>query len=182
MKKITRAAEIFCHVFNIICMAAAAVMMVAVFADVIMRFVFTRPIRGITELAQCCFVLMTAAFGVCVLEKAHTAVDVFTVKMKPQVRRIAMLIVNAVSVVYCFVVGWRTILSAISSAESYIMYVMLDVKEWPFIAVYGAALIVAGIATIIFAINEWIEDTNAYKASKLNGGAKPAVEETNEEG
>lgn len=146
-----------------------------------MRFVFSNPISGVTELVQCCFVLMAMSFGVVVLENANTMVDVFTEKMHPQVKRIVELIMDLAAIVFGVVVGWRTILKAMSSADSNIMYVMLGIKEWPIMLVFGIAFFVAAIATVMFTINEWMANTERCREYKLNGGKKKVAEAESEE-
>ena len=180
MKKIARGVTIFCNIANVICIVAIAVTMLAVFADVIMRFVFTNPIPGVTELTQCCFVIMAMSFGVVVLENANTMVDVFTEKMHPQVKRIVELIMDLAAIVFSVVVGWRTIIKAISSADSNIMYVMLGIKEWPVMTIFGIAFFVCTIAAIMFTVKEWISNTELCRQYKLNGGKKK--KEESEEG
>lgn len=154
MHRVYRAMEIFCKAVNFICMAAIAVLMLSVFADVVMRFIFSRPISGVTELAQCCWVIMTLSFGVVILENANTMVDIFVNKMHPQAKRIVVLFVDVVAILFTFVIGYRTILKSISSANANIMYVMLGVKEWPFMLLFACSFLIAGIATILLTITE----------------------------
>ena len=177
MKKLNRGMSIFCNIANIFAIAAIAVTMIMVTLDVIMRFVFSNPIPGVTELAQCCFIIMSMSFGVVVLENANTMVDVFTLKMHPQVKRIVELIVDLAAIAYSVVIGWRTIIKAMGSADSNIMYVMLGVKEWPFMLMFGIAFFVAAVATVLFTINEWIDNTELCRQYKLNGGKKKAESE-----
>lgn len=171
MSKVYRAMEIFCKAVNVICMAAIAVMMLAVFADVVMRFIFSRPISGVTELAQCCWMVMTLSFGVVIMENANTMVDIFVNKMHPQAKRIVILFVDVVAIAYCFVIGYRTILKSMSSANANIMYVMLGIKEWPIMLLFACSFLIAGIATILVTITEWQTNTIACREYKLNGKA-----------
>lgn len=176
MKKINRVMSIFSNAINIIAIICVVGTMLAVTADVIMRFVFSNPIPGITELVQCFFVTMAMSFGVVVLENANTMVDVFTEKMHPQVKRIIELITDVVAIAFSIVVGWRTIVKAMSSASSNIMYVMLGIKEWPIMVLFAIGFFVAAIATIVFTINEWIANTELCRQYKLNGGKKKTAE------
>lgn len=169
MHRVYRAMEIFCKAVNFICIAAIAVLMLAVFADVVMRFIFSRPISGVTELAQCCWVIMTLSFGVVILENANTMVDIFVNKMHPQAKRIVVLFVDVAAILFTFVIGYRTILKSISSANANIMYVMLGVKEWPFMLLFACSFLIAGIATILLTITEWQSNTVACREYKLNG-------------
>lgn len=168
MSRINRAMKIFCRGANAICIAAIAVMMCAVAADVVMRFIFSRPITGVTELSQCCWILMTLSFGVVIMENANTMVDIFVEKMSPGVRRIVILLVDLAAIFYSFIIGWRTILKCMSSADANIMYVMLGVKEWPFMLLFALSFIVAGVATILITITEWQANTAACREHKSN--------------
>ncbi len=172
MKHIQRAMIIFSKAANLVCIAAIAVMMCAVFADVIMRTFFNSPITGVTELTQCCWVLMTLSFGVVIMENANTMVDIFVEKMPPQVKRIVILLVDLCAIAYSFIIGWRTIIKSLSSKASNIMYVMLGVKEWPFMMAFALSFIVAGVATILITITEWQSNTAACREWKQNGGKK----------
>lgn len=180
MKKVEKIIDVFANALNVICIAAIAVTMIMVTVDVFMRFVFSKPISGVTELVQCCWILMTTSFGVLILTNGNTMVDVFTEKMHPQVKRIVILIMDLAAIVFCFIVGWRTILKALSSADSNIMYVMLGIKEWPIMMAFAIAFLIAGLATIAFTIREWRENTADCRAYKLNGGKKKEQTESGE--
>lgn len=177
MKHIQRAMTIFSKAANLVCVAAIIVMMCAVFVDVVMRTFFDSPITGVTELTQCCWVLMTLSFGVVIMENANTMVDLFVERMHPQLKRIVILLVDLCAIAYSFLIGWRTILKSMSSKSSHIMYVMLGVKEWPFMLLFALSFIVAGVAAILITISEWQANTAACREWKQNGGKKKESEE-----
>lgn len=148
-----------------IAIAMIAIMMCAVFADVVMRFFFTRNIPGVTELAQACWVLMTLSFGVVALENANTMVDIFVMKMPLKVRRIVLLATDVMAIIFCIIVGWRTILKTISSMRSNIMLVSLGIKEWPIIMLFAISFFVCAAAAVPVLIRELKECREENHAS-----------------
>ena len=150
-KKIT---TIVVKAANIICVACIAIMLVTVVADVLMRFVFSRPLQGVTELAQCCWVLMSLSFGYVALINGHTKVDIFVNKMKPVLSRIMILATNICAVFFCILVAWKTIGKAMSSMSTNNMYVMLGIKEWPIILLFAFSFIIAALACVLVMMEE----------------------------
>ena len=175
MKTIERIVSAVSKVASWIGIATTVVMMCAVFLDVIMRTFFTRSIPGVTELAQGCWVLMALSFGVVALENANTMVDIFVLKMPPQVRRIVILAVDILAIVFCVLVGWKTIDKGLSSMDSNIMLVSLGVKEWPFIILFAISFFVCAVATVLVLIREFKENTEACRETKSGKTEKEEV-------
>lgn len=146
-----------------IAIAMIVIMMCAVFADVVMRFFFTRNIPGVTELAQVCWVLMALSFGVVTLEKANTMVDIFVVKIPAKIRRIIFLVTDALAIVFCIIVGWRTVLKAMSSMRSNIMLVSLGIKEWQIIMLFAVSFFVCAAAVVPVLVREVSECNDEYR-------------------
>ncbi len=175
MKTIERIVSVISKVASWVGIATIAIMMCAVFADVIMRFFFTRSIPGVTELSQGCWVLMALSFGVVALENANTMVDIFVTKMPPKLRRIVIMAVDIVAIIFCILVGWKTFDKALSSMDSNIMLVSLGIKEWPFIMLFAISFFVCAVATVLVLIREFKENTEACRKVKLDKAEKEEV-------
>lgn len=170
--------SIIVKIANFICIISIAVMMCGVVANVLGRYIFNKPISGITELTEVCWITMALSFGYVVLINGHTKVDVFTEKLKPLPRKIMNLFTDIVAFGFCGLVAWRTITKAMSTKAQNSMLVMLGLKEWIVIFVLGVSFAVAALAVISLTIEEWKGGKKVI--DDLQRGESKPVEEVNQ--
>ena len=118
---------------------------------------------------------MALSFGIVALENANTMVDIFVLKMPPKVRRIVILAVDIVAIIFCVMLGWRTFDKALSTMDSNVMLVSLGLKEWPFVMLFALSFFVCAVATVLALIREFKENTEACKKAELGETEKEEV-------
>lgn len=97
-----------------------AVLTVAVFAQVVARYVFNQPPAWTEEVARFCQVwIILLASSVCIRKGSHLAVDYLGPALPPGVRRTVALLMGALMVLYsAVVVVWGSRLLLIGSMQT----------------------------------------------------------------
>ena len=110
-----------------------AVMMFMTGVDVVMRYIFNRPISGAYELTELMMVILVF-FGLAYtqMEKEHVAVDLVYTRFAPKMKTIA----NCVSYFLCMglfvIMTWQSIKQAQSKWNSGLVTGTLGIPLWPF--------------------------------------------------
>ncbi|MBI2831912.1 MAG: TRAP transporter small permease [Chloroflexi bacterium] len=94
-----------------------------ILAEIIMRFFFRRPIKGITELSEYSLLFITFLAAAWVLKRdGHVAVDLLLNRLKPRTRLLVNLVTSIASSVICLVLVWFGTKSVIYFFESGYLY------------------------------------------------------------
>lgn len=126
---------------NIVGISALLTVVIVTFFDVFLRYIFNRPIKGMTDITE---ILLIAAVFLAVAhthnEKGHVSIDLITSKLKPKARIILEFITNAFGACLFVVIIWRTLVQTLYLGQSNIMHgQFLSIPATPF-----AGLIVLG--------------------------------------
>jgi tripartite ATP-independent transporter DctM subunit len=117
-------------------MVAACGLLTAV--DVILRYVFNRPIFGSNELIE--FMLFTLfAFSVahCAIRSDHIIVDILTTRLPDKTRVVVETITGGFSVAICAIIAWRNFVYAGTLMGTSTSSTMLNIPVYPFLIVGG---------------------------------------------
>ena len=99
---------VFSRWTNIAGLAALFFMIVVTFVDVIMRYIFSRPIKGvldITEVMLICAIFLAVAHTQ--NEKGHIGIDVITARLASKARLVMEFITNLLGVGLFSIIVWR---------------------------------------------------------------------------
>lgn len=157
MKSVVKVLNRITEVFNIIAIAALAVMLLLVCSNVVMRYIFKNPIPGTYELTQALMICLTPCIAVNIMAKQCVWVDVFTAKFN----RIGQLIVDILtlplSIGVIGVMAWQGFNMILTSMNkgSYSAIMNFRLMEWPFRVVYFVAMTMAAIAALAFTLERF---------------------------
>lgn len=108
-----------------------ALMMYVVFADVLMRYVFTAPIAGSVEIIYCLMGLLIAmGFGLVTYEKGHVRVDIVTANLPRAGRLVCDVLAHLLSVATASLVCWRLAITAIDQTRDLNETQVLALPVW----------------------------------------------------
>lgn len=111
-----------------------AVMMFFTAADVGLRYIFNRPIKGSYEIQSFMMSLAIAfALAYCAVRKNHISVDVFLLKLSDRVRASLGLFTHLVGLAFLVLVTWQSIKYAVMQEKAHTLATTIPVPHWPFI-------------------------------------------------
>jgi TRAP-type transport system small permease protein len=135
-------AEQISRVLHIIGGAMLAAMMFLTFIDVVLRYVFNKPILGSFDLTEYMMVILVAfGFAYCETQKGHVIVEVILYRLPKRAQRTMGSISLLVSLAFFSVITWRTFLYFLEMLNSKLMSSVLPIPIYPF-----AAVVVVGSA------------------------------------
>ena len=139
-----------------------AVMMFMTGIDVIMRYIFNRPISGAYELTELMMVILVF-FGLAYtqIKKEHVAVDLIYSHFAPKMKIIA----DCVSYFLCMglfvIIAWQSIKQAQGKWNSGLMTGTLGIPLWPFYLIVAMGCLVMSlvfIADLLKSARKWGEE------------------------
>ena len=139
-----------------------AVMMFMTGIDVVMRYIFNRPISGVYELTELMMVILVF-FGLAYAQvnKEHVAVDLVYTRFAPKMKTIA----NCVSCFLCMglfvIMTWQSIKQAQGKWNSGLMTGTLGIPLWPFYLITAMGCLVTCfvfIADLLKSARKWGEE------------------------
>ena len=130
------------RLLTVLASIALAILLVATFAGVIMRYVFEAPILGGNEIIQMASVaLVMLAMPAAAHSETHIRVDVFDSMLGRWGRAFGDLLSRGIAIFLLVMLAWRSWDKLLDAAEFGDATNMLRIPEWPF---YG--LLLAGSA------------------------------------
>lgn len=120
-----------------------AFIMLAVCADVVMRYFFSRPMIWVTEVTEYSLLWITFLGTSWVLKrKAHVIMDLAIGKLEPRARNIIAIFTSLVGMAVCLLVTWygvkvtvdaidrNLLMSTILSPPAYILYIIIPIGSF----------------------------------------------------
>ncbi|MFC1864029.1 TRAP transporter large permease subunit, partial [Thermodesulfobacteriota bacterium] len=140
---------VFSRWTNIAGLAALFSMVLVTFVDVFMRYIFSRPIKGVLEITE---VIMICAIFLAVAstynEKGHVCIDVITEKLKGKAKLILEFITTLISAGVLAIVVWQTLdLTILFFEDHRIHSQLIMIPSGPF-----AAVITLGCTAVLLLI------------------------------
>ena len=126
----------------------AALMLLAAM-DVLLRYVFNRPISGALELIQY-MMLMTvvSGFGHCAIEKSHIRVEVLIGRCPPKVQTLLYCVTSFLSLGLIVLITWQSVVYAVLLRDSNLTSPVLFIPAYPFAVVLALAMAVFCLALL----------------------------------
>lgn len=126
--------------------ALLALMAALMTAEAVLRYGFNRPVLGAQDVFELASVLIVfAAIAYCGRADGHVAVDLFFARLGPGGRRLADVLVKAVSFAIVALLAWQTGLRALALDPGDATN-LLQIPRWPF---YAAIAIGAGLYALV---------------------------------
>jgi tripartite ATP-independent transporter DctM subunit len=126
---------------GIVGMAIFILMVLFTFTDVVMRYIFNRPISASVELTSLMMVIVVfLGIAYTQLSKAHVTMDLITVRLSRRPQLVMEGFANLVSIALFAVLIWRIIINAVTNPQ---LTAVLKIPHSPFIlvAAFGCVLL-----------------------------------------
>jgi TRAP-type C4-dicarboxylate transport system permease small subunit len=127
---------------------ALAVIAVVTFCDVILRYVFNRPLTFTVELTQMCMaVIVFFGVGLVTHENAHVSVDFVTLRLSVRVQAFLGVLTNLLALGYLVLLVWRIWARAEVAYSSGDVTPILAFPLWPVAVLIaaGSILLLTGV-------------------------------------
>lgn len=122
--------------------------------DVTLRRVFNSPLAFGLELMELALVIVVwGAVLYSTGQERHISIDVLVERFPAKARRFFRVAFDFVSVIVLLLIGWRSIIYAMSSGARYRETTALDIPIFPFILVVAFGAIWAGLMLLVDFIN-----------------------------
>lgn len=120
-----------------------AMMMFLTFTDVLLRYLFNRPVPGGTELIE--FMMgITVTFSVAYTahKRSHVGVDLVIMRLPERTRKLIGCITSFLTFVLFVLICWQTILLIFEDYHSNLESAVLYIPVYPFIATVAVGLVI----------------------------------------
>jgi TRAP-type C4-dicarboxylate transport system permease small subunit len=123
------------RIINYVAAGVLALMMFITAADVLLRYIFNRPISGTWELTSYMMaVLVSFGLSYCALVKGLISVEVLTSRFSPRAQAVLNCITYFLSTCFFSLVTWQSILYIKLIFQSNLVSAVLRIPAFPFIA------------------------------------------------
>lgn len=130
--------------------AALAVMMFLTAADVILRYVFNKPIMGAFDITVYMMVILFAfALPYCAVKQGHIRVDLLIGRLPEKAQTIINTITAPLGLGLFVLIAWQTIVYMLIQQETHITSSVLQIPRYPFVGLFFIGI--ACIAIVLFA-------------------------------
>ncbi len=138
------------RIINYVAAGVLALMMFITAADVLLRYIFNRPISGTMELTAYMMVVVVG-FGLsyCALVKGLVSVEVLTSRFSPGVQAVLNCITYFFSFCFFSLVTWQSILYIKLMFESNLVSAVLLIPTFPFIAALALGSLVFTLVILV---------------------------------
>jgi tripartite ATP-independent transporter DctM subunit len=132
---------VFSRWTNIVGLALFSLMVIVTFVDVFLRYIFSRPLAGVAEVAE---VLLIAAVFLAIAhtqnEKSHISIDLITAKLAPKARIVIEFVTHLLGLGMFVIIVWRTLEQTILFVQDHRIhsqYIMIPSAPFAAIIVLG---------------------------------------------
>jgi TRAP-type C4-dicarboxylate transport system permease small subunit len=149
-----RAVNPIVRIITYVAAGVLALMMLITAADVLLRYIFNRPISGTWELTSY-MMAVVVGFGLsyCALVKGLISVEVVTSRFSPRVQAVFNCITYFFSFLFFSLVTWQSILYIKLIFESNLVSAVLLVPTFPFVA----ALALGSLVFTLVLLKDFLE-------------------------
>ena len=132
--------------------AAIGVMAVMTVFNVIMRYVFNNPAKGVTEVSQMLLIIAMTALAHSCVEGRFIAVGAFVDRVPKKLNISIEIAMGAIALAFFFFVGWQLLVQVGVSISTHEAYFMIKAPRWPMYLVLGISFLATALATIAYVI------------------------------
>jgi len=159
LAKTTQSLEIISNrislVLNRVGTAIILVMMLGTTTDVVLRYIFNRPIGGAFEVTEL-LMLVLVALGLAYTQsrKGHVFIELISSKFPPRLQAVNDVIVYLVCLGMCILITWRVVLAArVTQVTNMEASPVVEVPIYPFYYMLGFGVAVLCLVYIIDILN-----------------------------
>ena len=151
---LTRVVNPIVQIITYVAAGVLALMMLITAADVLLRYIFNRPISGTWELTSY-MMAVVVAFGLsyCALVKGLISVEVLTSRFSPRAQAVFNCITYFFSFLFFSLVTWQSILYIKLIFESNLVSAVLVIPTFPFVA----ALALGSLVFTLVLLKDFLE-------------------------
>ncbi|MBA7671135.1 hypothetical protein ES703_79286 [subsurface metagenome] len=136
------------RLFHIVGVGVLVAMMLLTTGDVLLRYVFNRPIIGSYDLTQYMMTIVVAfTLAYCAVKKGHVKVELVVERFPPRVQVIIDSVTSLLSLGFLSLITWQSFLYAKELFNSKIVSSVLRIPNFPF-----AYLVSFGVACFTLAL------------------------------
>lgn len=144
----------FVRVINYTAAGVLALMMFITAADVLLRYIFNRPISGTMELTSYMMaVVVSFALSYCALQKGLITVEIVTSRFSPRMQARFNCVTYFLSFCFFLLITWQSIIYIKLMFESKLVSAVLLIPAFPFIA----ALALGSLVFSLVLLTEFLE-------------------------
>jgi TRAP-type C4-dicarboxylate transport system permease small subunit len=130
------------------------VMMMLTVVDVILRYIFDRPIMGSMELTEYLMVCVgTLGLAWCALQGAHIKVELIVSKFPPRLQKVMDSFNYILLIGISGLIASQTFMRALTARRLHIASSMLDVPQYPFVLVTTFSYLLLFLTSIVLMIH-----------------------------
>ena len=151
---LTRVVNPIVQIITYVAAGVLALMMLITAADVLLRYIFNRPISGTWELTSY-MMAVVVGFGLsyCALVKGLISVEVLTSRFSPRAQAVLNCITYFFSFLFFSLVTWQSILYIKLIFESNLVSAVLVIPTFPFVA----ALALGSLVFTLVLLKDFLE-------------------------
>lgn len=124
--------KVLSRIFGYFGSAAVILMLALTVADVLMRFIFDKPIIGAIEVGQILMVMVFLGVPLTTLEESHVSVDLVVNRFPRRVKAAVSAVVLLMTLVICALMAWQAYAASVFSHLTNKTFSLLAVPEYPF--------------------------------------------------
>ena len=126
---------------KIIAMGILFLMMMLTATDVIMRYVFNRPLTGAVEVVEFMMAVMVS-FGIayCALKGGHVSVDLIVMHFSKKTQAVIESITSCAALVFFILIAWQNVIYIQGQYLSKLKTPVLHIAIYPFVALVAIGL------------------------------------------
>ena len=123
--------------------SALTAMMFLIMTDVVLRYVFNRPITGSYEIVEYIMaILISFAVVYCAYKRGHVAVDLLFDRLPPRPQSIVECLGSLITLILFILIAWQNLLYIKEVYDERLTSTILYIPTFPFVAFVAAGFVV----------------------------------------
>ena len=147
-----KVAKIISGILNIISIVAVLAMLVLVVADVVMRYIFSAPIIGATEIVRMLMICITPSFVCAVIEDKHIKVGLIMDRLGRKAQIVADVLSLLATAAICALIAWQAWVYMEYAIKFKEYYTLLKIPKWPFELIFCIAMAFTTLAVLFYLV------------------------------
>jgi TRAP-type C4-dicarboxylate transport system permease small subunit len=152
-----RAINYLSRIASYIAMVTVGVIMMLTVADVFMRYVFSRPITGSTEITEFMMVILIVGIVPTAIANRHIRVDILMERLTPKGQALFDAITIFVGSCLVVILGWRAFMACLFMIRNDVRSPTLDVPIYPFYVIMAMGFIFLFFSMIVIFVQKIVE-------------------------
>jgi TRAP-type C4-dicarboxylate transport system permease small subunit len=147
------AIRIVSRISNTLAMGVLVIMMLLTVADVLLRYIFRRPILGTVELTEYMMIpVVFLAVPWCAIKGGHAKIDLVVERLPPKAQAIFDIVAGLIGFFMISLICWQGFLESKNMWVSHIGADMLNVPTYPFYLIVAAGAFLFALVLLVYII------------------------------